>query len=56
MSVIASWISSGRSGKPEALDASARRTVGSAFMAVPYSFFEVYLAVHPKTYHPAGLR
>jgi len=25
-------------------------------MAVPYSFFVVYLAVHPKTYHPAGLR
>jgi len=25
-------------------------------MAVPYSFFDVYLAVHPKTYHPAGLR
>jgi hypothetical protein len=25
-------------------------------MAVPYSFFEVYLAVHPKTYHQAGLR
>jgi len=25
-------------------------------MAVPYSFFEVYLAVHPKTYHLAGLR
>jgi len=20
-------------------------------MAVPYSFFEVYLVVHPKTYH-----
>jgi hypothetical protein len=25
-------------------------------MAVPYSFFVVYLVVHPKTYHPAGLR
>jgi len=25
-------------------------------MAVPYSFFEVYLVVHPKTYHLAGLR
>jgi hypothetical protein len=25
-------------------------------MAVPYSFFEVYLVVHPKTYHQAGLR
>jgi len=25
-------------------------------MAVPYSFFVVYLAVHPKTYHLAGLR
>jgi hypothetical protein len=22
----------------------------------PFSFFEVYLAVHPKTYHQAGLR
>ena len=21
-------------------------------MAVPYSFFEVFLVVHPKTYHP----
>ena len=56
ISVIASWISSGRSGKPAACGASARRTVGSVFMAVLYSFFEVYLAVHPKTYHPAGLR
>jgi len=25
-------------------------------MAVPYSFFVVYLAVHPKTYQLAGLR
>jgi len=25
-------------------------------MAVPYSFFVVFLVVHPKTYHPAGLR
>jgi len=25
-------------------------------MAVPYSFFEVYLVVHPKTYHLAGIR
>jgi len=25
-------------------------------MAVPYSFFEVFFVVHPKTYHPAGLR
>jgi len=25
-------------------------------MAVPYSFFVVFLVVHPKTYHLAGLR
>jgi len=25
-------------------------------MAVPYSFFVVFLVVHPKTYHQAGLR
>jgi hypothetical protein len=25
-------------------------------MAVPYSFFVVFLVVHPKTYHPAGHR
>jgi hypothetical protein len=25
-------------------------------MAVPYSLFEVFMVVHPKTYHPAGLR
>jgi len=25
-------------------------------VAVPYSFFEVSLVVHPKTYHQAGLR
>jgi hypothetical protein len=56
MSVIASRISSGRSGNTTASAASARQTVGTVFMAVPYSFFEVYLAVHPKTYHQAGLR
>ena len=55
MSVIASRTSSGRSGNATASAVSARRTVGTVFMAVPY-LLEVYLAVHPKTYHQAGLR
>jgi hypothetical protein len=56
MSLITSRISSDRSGNTTASAVSATRTVGTVFMAVPYSFFEVYLAVHPKTYHQAGLR
>ena len=54
ISAIASPISSGRSGNTTASVVSARRTVGTVFMAVPS--FWVYLVVHPKTYHQAGLR
>ena len=56
ISVSANWMSSGRSGNAAASGVSARRTVGTVFMAVPYSFVVVFLVVHPKTYHPAGLR
>src|SRR6185369_11727813 len=54
ISASVSWISSGRSGSAAASAVSTRRTVGTVFMSVPYSFFEVFLVVHPKTYHPAG--
>jgi hypothetical protein len=56
ISVMASAISFGRSGSAATSVVLARRTVGTVFMAVPYPPFVVYLAVHPKTYHPAGLR
>ena len=56
ISVSANWMSSGRSGNAAASGVSARPTVGTVFMAVPYSFVVVFLIVHPKTYHPAGLR
>jgi hypothetical protein len=45
-----------RHRQPSGVGRVSEANSGYVFMAVPYSFFVVYLAVHPKTYHQAGLR
>ena len=56
ISVIASWISSGRSGNAHGVGRVSEANSRYGLHGGPFSFFEVYLVVHPKTYHQAGLR
>ena len=55
ISAIASWISSGRSGNTDGIGRVSETNSRYGLHGGPF-LLRVYLVVHPKTYHQAGLR